>query len=127
MISQRWSRSAEKEAYWRGHLERQWSSGELIRGYCRLRGVSEESFHFWRREIGNRDREATQKRGTGVAGLIAVEVVGDSRPSPVLEISCPGDAVIRLREEASRVILHKSCRQVIISPIQRDYTHFGNP
>ena len=51
-------RSRDKEAFWRSHLARQSSSGESIRGYCRIRKLSEALFHFWRREIARRDHEA---------------------------------------------------------------------
>lgn len=47
-------------------------------------------------------------------GLVALEIVGDASPqstvtttSPVLEISCPGGVVIRLREEVSFDVLHR--------------------
>jgi len=72
-MSDRCCRSAEKESYWRGHLECQLSSGESIRGFCRGRGLSEASFHFWRCEIGVRDCEASGKRGLGSAGSIEEE------------------------------------------------------
>jgi hypothetical protein len=114
-MSDRWCRSTEKECYWRGHVERQSSSGESIRGYCRGRGLSEASFHFWRRELAVRDREASGKRGSGSAGLIAVEVIGGASSRPVLEIECPGGAVIRLREDVSVEILERvirACQQV---------------
>ena len=109
------SRSREKESCWRSHLERQLSSGESIRGYCRRRGLSEASFHFWRREIASRDREVAQQRGSGMAGLIALEVVEGSRPGPMLEITCPGGAVIRLREDVCVEVLTRvltACRQL---------------
>ncbi len=111
-MSSRWSRSLEKESYWRGHLQRQLSSGESIRGYCGRRGLSEASFHFWRREIASRDREVAVKPGGGTAGLIAVEIVGDSSSpgNPLLEIACPGGAVIRLREEVSFEVLERVLR-----------------
>ncbi len=114
-MSQVSSRSREKELYWRSHLARQSSSGESIRGYCLRRDLSEASFHFWRREIGARDRAVADQRGSGAAGLIAVEVVGDVQPSPLLEITCPGGAVIRLREGATVDVLTRvmqACQQV---------------
>jgi hypothetical protein len=112
-------RSGEKDAYWRSHLKRQSSSGESIRGYCRLRGLSEALFHYWRREIANRDRAGSATRGSGPAGLIALEIKSDSPPSltatPTLEIECPGGAVIRVREEVSIDVLARvlrACQQI---------------
>jgi hypothetical protein len=113
------SRRAEKEAYWRSHLKRQSSSGESIRGYCRVRCLSEALFHYWRREIANRERAASPTRGCGPAGLIAVEIVSDPPPSSaatqLLEIECPGGAVIRVREEVSIDVLQRmlrACQQI---------------
>jgi hypothetical protein len=55
--SKRWSRSAEKEASWRGHVSRQAVGGVSIRAYCREYGLSEPAFYAWRREIAKRDAE----------------------------------------------------------------------
>jgi rhodanese-related sulfurtransferase len=55
MANQR--RSVEKEAYWRGQLERQSASGQSIRRWCRESGVSEPTFYVWRRELRKRDHE----------------------------------------------------------------------
>jgi rhodanese-related sulfurtransferase len=55
MANQR--RSVEKEAYWRGQLERQLASGLSIRRWCRESGVSEPTFYVWRRELRKRDHE----------------------------------------------------------------------
>jgi hypothetical protein len=118
-MSQRSCRSTEKESFWRSHLKRQSSSGESIRGYCLRRGVSEASFHFWRREIANRDREVVAASRSNSAGLIAVEIVDEtpvrSMTTQTLEIECPGGAVIRLREEVSVEVLQRvirACQQV---------------
>ena len=114
-MSNQGSRSAEKEAFWRSHLRRQSSSGESIRGYCRRRVLSEASFHFWRREIANRDREAQSSRQVATAGLIAVQIVGEPSPQKqTLEIECPGGPVVRLREDVGVAILQqvlKACQQ----------------
>ncbi len=104
-MSKRGHRSMEKESFWRSQLSRQLSSGESIRGYCLHRGLSEASFHFWRREIASRDRGAGRTIGSGSAGLIAVEIVDDasrhSTAQAMLSIECPGVAVIRVREDVS--------------------------
>jgi hypothetical protein len=107
-------RSREKEAFWRSHLDRQRSSGESIRGYCRVRKLSETLFHFWRREIGRRDLEARAPHRSGGAGLIAVNILDEpiSRPAkpPLLEIECPGGPLIRLREEVPIEVLQRVMR-----------------
>jgi hypothetical protein len=103
-------RSRDKESFWRSHLARQSSSGESIRGYCRIRKLSEALFHFWRREIARRDREKSVSLRSEKAGLIAVEIVGDPVPestTSLMEIECPGGPVIRVREEASLEVLQR--------------------
>ena len=114
-MSKRSHGSTEKESFWRSQLSRQSSSGESIRGYCRRCGLSEASFHFWRREIAGRDHQTNRASGSGAAGLIAVEIVGETAPGPTLEIECPGGPVIRLREEVSVDVLMRvmqACQQV---------------
>jgi hypothetical protein len=113
-MSKRSHRSVEKESFWRSQLGRQSFSGESIRGYCRRRGLSEASFHFWRREIASRDHQADRASGSKATGLIAVEIVGDPSPGstamPTLEVECPGGAVIRLREDVSTDVLQRVIR-----------------
>jgi hypothetical protein len=72
------SRSPEKEAYWRCHLESQFSSGVSIRAYCRQHGLSEPSFHFWRREIKKRDAKAMAPPPPPVESPVAVAGDRDS-------------------------------------------------
>jgi hypothetical protein len=107
-------RSQQKETFWRSHLDRQRLSGESIRGYCRVRKLSEALFHFWRREIARRDLDTRAPRRSDNPGLIAVNVVGEptlrSPTPPLLEIECPGGPLIRLREEAPIKVLLRVMR-----------------
>ena len=57
----RWSRSDEKEQYWRSHVDAWLASGLSIRAYCQRQGVIETSFYAWRRELNIRDREHGKK------------------------------------------------------------------
>ncbi len=66
-------------------------------------------------------RRSPRWSGSASAGLISVEVVGESSSaslvSPMMEIECPGGAVIRLREDVSAVVLERvmrACQQVRI-------------
>src|ERR1700677_4971182 len=101
-MSKRSHRSTEKESFWRSQLSRQLSSGESIRGYCLHRGLSEASFHFWRRAIAGRDRDASRTTGSGSAGLIAVEIVDGASPRPAaqaaISFECPGGTFTRVRD-----------------------------
>ena len=57
----RWTRSADKEQYWRMHLQAWAASGLSIRAYCQENGVVETSLYAWRRELGIREREQTKE------------------------------------------------------------------
>jgi hypothetical protein len=116
----------EKEQFWRGHLDRQTTSGVSVRAYCRLNGLLNSSFRHWNRKIAERDREAmTSPRPQDRAGLIAVEIMGEISPpatvGPTIEIECPGGPVVRVRENVSAEILQrviKTCQQVLRGEIE---------
>lgn len=58
-------------------------------------------------------RRSQRWSGSASAGLIAVQVVGESSMSaapPTMEIECPGGAVIRLREDVSAEVLQRVLR-----------------
>jgi transposase len=50
-------RDVNKERFWRGAIRRWQRSGRTIRGFCREQGLSEVSFHAWRRTIAQRDEQ----------------------------------------------------------------------
>ena len=54
-------RDRRKEAGWRRHLKWQATSGLRIREYCRRHGLSEASFHWWKRTLAERDRASAQE------------------------------------------------------------------
>jgi len=51
-------RSAEREAFWRRHVEAHGRSGARVRTYCAQHGLTESAFHYWKRELRRRDGEA---------------------------------------------------------------------
>lgn len=71
-------RSAEREAFWRGELARQATSGLSVRRFCQGRGLSEPSFYAWRRTLQERDQATTQQ----VARPAFVPVLLTPQPSP---------------------------------------------
>lgn len=48
-------RDKGKELMWRRHLTAQTAEGVSIRAFCKARGISEQSFHWWRRELRRRE------------------------------------------------------------------------
>jgi hypothetical protein len=120
------SRSLEKDQFWRGHLDGQSTSGVSMRAYCRLNGLLDSSFRFWKRKIAERDGEAigSPRRSQG-SGLIAVEIMGEVSPPPrvssTIEIECPGGPVVRVREDVSAEILQRvmrTCQQILREEIE---------
>jgi transposase-like protein len=53
-MAKRKARDRGKEAFWRGALRQQASSGLTIRAYCREHRLGESLFFFWRRELARR-------------------------------------------------------------------------
>lgn len=47
--------SADKDSYWRWHVDMQAASGVSVRAYCGRHGLSEPTFYAWRRKIHERD------------------------------------------------------------------------
>ena len=91
-------RDLEKEHGWRATVSAWRASGLSVREYCRRHGVAESSFHFWRREL--REREATSSPPTPttfvpVTVLPAAEPVASSATLAV-EVRCPSGHVVSL-------------------------------
>jgi hypothetical protein len=51
------SRSRELESKWRHTLARHRDSGLTVREFCRVEGVKESGFHYWKRELKRRGEE----------------------------------------------------------------------
>ena len=47
--------SAEKDSYWRWHVDMQAAGGLSVRAYCGQHGLSEPTFYAWRRKIQDWD------------------------------------------------------------------------
>ena len=50
-------RDLRKESFWRRIIRGHGGSGMSIRAWCEEHGVSDVSFHWWRRELARRDAE----------------------------------------------------------------------
>jgi hypothetical protein len=65
-------RDADKEALWRKTVAEACGSGQSVREFCRERGLKENLFYAWRRELKTRDAESSQRAGfvelVGAAG-----------------------------------------------------------
>lgn len=56
-------RDASKETFWRQVQGECRSSGQSVREFCRQRELKESLFYAWRRELGRRDGEESEKSG----------------------------------------------------------------
>lgn len=82
-------------------LERQWrervalwrASGLSIRAFCRQRGLTEPTFHYWKRELPTRD-QAPAKSASAPPKFVPLTVL----PSATLtvEVRCPSGHVMCL-------------------------------
>ena len=71
--------SAEKESYWRWHVDMQAAGDVSVRAYCGQHGLSEPTFYSWRRKIQDWDSghdrlpvSRQQKMSPGSAARLAI-------------------------------------------------------
>jgi len=80
-----------KQSLWSARLREHAGSGQPIRSWCALNGVTEASFHYWRKRLMPASSPATQ--------LIALPFAAN-HGGQMLELETPHGYVIRLGSEA---------------------------
>ena len=83
-------RDEGKERLWRRLIE-EWRDGtESVRAFCERRGVSEQSFYGWRRELWKRDAETPT--------FVPVRVIADEATAEAggLEVVLAGGRRVRV-------------------------------
>lgn len=100
--------SDERRRFWLGLVERQPRSGLNITQFCAQAGVSQNSFHVWKRRLRamvQESRPAPRRRGQRKAlakspSLVPVRLIPDLdlRPSipQVIEVAWPDGVVLRI-------------------------------
>jgi len=83
-------RDGDKERAWRERIADQRRGGGTVRAFCRERGLNENSFYHWRREIRLRDREAAGDAATPAA-----------TPGPATSHDMPGRRPATMADDAS--------------------------
>lgn len=84
-------RDAGKEKFWRETIAEAAGSGQSVREFCQQRGLKENLFYSWRRELRWRDAEAVEQPGfvelvrPGGGGAAGVSIRIDDRISIVLQ------------------------------------------
>jgi hypothetical protein len=89
-------RDPERERSWRATMAEWQASGLSIRAFCSQRRLTETAFHFWRREL--RQRDATPASRPAASPFVPVTVV----PAATLavEVRCPSGHVVTLSNAA---------------------------
>jgi len=105
-------RDGKKESKWRQHVAGQAASGLAVRAYCRGRGLSEQSFHWWRRELVRRDGEKVGVPAAPAFVPLRVASAGEAEPIPpetsavasaaMVEIMLPGERRLRVTGRVDR-------------------------
>jgi hypothetical protein len=80
-----------KRALWSARLREHADSGMTIRSWCALQGLTEATFHYWRKRLSASPAPVTE--------LIAVTLPGRQAAS-MLELETPHGYVIRLTNES---------------------------
>lgn len=91
-VEKKGRRDPEKEKFWRDLISQQGGSGKSVRDFCAEKGLKENQFYCWRRELKQRDAE--KACGNGFMELIGpgrkngwagVSIQVDERLSIVVE------------------------------------------
>lgn len=104
-------RSEEKEQFWRQIVDAHAGSGLSVRRYCSDRGVSEQSFFAWRKELARRDaaakekhaRSASTNQSLGPMRFAQLQIAaGELAGGACLEIVLPTGVRVRVPRGACR-------------------------
>jgi hypothetical protein len=88
-------RDERKEREWR-HWLQEWRASRLsVRAFCERRGLAEQRFYAWRREL---DRRAGERTDNLPSAFVPVEVVAAAAPDPstALELVLSGGRTLRV-------------------------------
>lgn len=93
-------RDPEKEKFWRGTVQEHEGSGKSAHEFCTEKGLNENQFYGWRRELKLRDSEKAgpggfveliRRGGQGVRAGVSIRI--DERISVVLERGFDGETL----------------------------------
>lgn len=89
-------RDMAKEARWRETIEQQVASGLTVRALCQREGLTESSFHAWRRTIAQRDREGQPEEEPNEPAFVPVVVTEDVPVRDSIQIELTGGLTVKL-------------------------------
>jgi transposase len=101
-------RDGRREARWRGVLSEQEQSGLGVRAFCRMKGVRETAFYYWRRELQRRQAEQVQRgrdEPSAAPMFVPVHLAEHDTPSSPIEIVLPTGCRVHLTGPVDRQAL----------------------
>lgn len=79
-----------KQSLWPARLQAQAESGRTIRAWCADNGVTEATFHYWRKRLAAIDAPGPQ----------FIELPSTRQGAPMLEVEMPNGFLVRLGSPA---------------------------
>ncbi|MDX1964952.1 MAG: hypothetical protein SFX18_17525 [Pirellulales bacterium] len=100
-------RDLEKEASWRGVLQRFTSSGLSVREFCRREHLTESAFYAWRRTIAERDDQLGERdhAGNSQPAFVPAVVTKVSAPVASVAVELPGGCLLRFEGPTAAELL----------------------
>ena len=91
-------RDLVRERQWRERVASWKSSGLTVRAFCRRHGLTEASFHFWKRELPARDAGVTPPLSSSPSSSPPLFVPVTVLPAATMsvEVRCPSGHVVTL-------------------------------
>jgi hypothetical protein len=105
-------RDPVREKFWREAIAGWEVGGLTAREYCRRRGLTEASFHSWRRELRRRDDEKTQRP----AGPTFVPVTVMPSATVRVEVRCPSGHIVGITDVDASALAHLFAALGPVSP-----------
>ena len=88
------------ERQWRDRMSHWRASGLNVREFCQRRGLTEPTFHYWRRELRMRDAAAStaamSSSSVKKSRPVFVPLTVLSTATPAVEVRCPSGHVVLL-------------------------------
>lgn len=107
----RGQRDPALERQWRERMAKWQASGLTVRGFCLRQGLSEPTFHYWRRELRARDAAASTAAARSSSGK-------KSRPAFVPLTVLPAATVsVEVRCPSGHVVLVSACDAAFLATL----------
>lgn len=96
----RGQRDPVRERQWRERMDRWQASGLSVRAFCRRQGLTEPTFHYWKRELRTRDQavstSSAQKPSAKQSPPMFVPLTVLPAATLSVEVRCPSGHVVCL-------------------------------